>query len=368
MKPIHNGGVPYLERIGSGLGIAFGETKGSAGGSSTSTPPPLSIDPLQTSSPIVGYAGDQGSTGVSSGKGDEVWARHSARFFNDGGELARRGEAAEYIETNTPTASRFTVELADQYNRRNKNRGTNGQQDEDSDEGEDKRSRKTIQRIFLSTLGRIVPYSVLSLFLTAVNKRSDDAKARQQVLDSDLRRKSTGTSSAAVRARKQQIRRGEVGWVEKYGWMKWGFLLLLFWVGWNRLTGSGDGDGPYQPLATSITKNVAKLLSREPTVKLPSARLAELFDPNTGIYKNLPRTVLEPTRYHPTQDGLLIVNQSAPIDRHPIYQLIKTARDEWDLKKKRQSKTLSQAVEEYKRRNQGMVPPKGFEKWWAFVM
>ena len=365
MNPTNNGGVPYLERIGSGLGIAFGETKGSAGSSSASTPPPLSIDPLQTTSPIVGYAGEQGSNGVS-GKGGDVWARHSSRFFNDG-ELARRGEA-ELVETNTPTASRFTVELADQYNRKNGNRGSNGQQDEDSDEGEDKGSKKTIQRIVLSTLGRVVPYSVLSVFFTAVNKRSDDAKARQQVLDSDLRRKSTGTSSAAVRARKQQIRRGEVGWVEKYGWMKGGFLLLLLWVGWNRLTGSGDSEGPYQPLATSITKNVAKLLSREPTVKLPSARLAELFNPNTGLYKNLPRTVLEPTRYHPTQDGLLIVNQSAPIDRHPIYQLIKTARDDWDLKKKRQSKTLSQAVEEYKRRNEGMVPPKGFEKWWAFVV
>jgi hypothetical protein len=98
------------------------------------------------------------------------------------------------------------------------------------------------------------------------------------------------------------------------------------------------------------------------------ARLADPFHPKVGIYRNLPRHVVDESPYHHVADGLLSVNTSAPVDRHPIYQLIKQARDEWDGKKKRQSKTLKEAVAEYKRRNGGLMPPKGFDKWWEFVV
>ena len=58
-------------------------------------------------------------------------------------------------------------------------------------------------------------------------------------------------------------------------------------------------------------------------------------------------------------DGLLEVN---PNGRHPIYDLIEHAEADWDKKLNRQSKTLAEAVTEYKRRY-GRAPPKGFDKW-----
>lgn len=67
---------------------------------------------------------------------------------------------------------------------------------------------------------------------------------------------------------------------------------------------------------------------------------------------------------HLIQSGLLRVNASSSI--HPIHQLIRTARAEWDAKVERQSKTLEEAVEEYRRRYR-MEPPRGFSKWWDYV-
>ncbi|KAG7570939.1 hypothetical protein FFLO_01137 [Filobasidium floriforme] len=107
---------------------------------------------------------------------------------------------------------------------------------------------------------------------------------------------------------------------------------------------------------------------REEGAASRKARLADPFHPKVGIYRNLPRHVVDEPPYHHVADGLLSVNTSAPVDRHPIYQLIKQARDEWDGKKKRQSKTLKEAVTEYRRRNGGLMPPKGFDKWWEFVV
>jgi hypothetical protein len=71
---------------------------------------------------------------------------------------------------------------------------------------------------------------------------------------------------------------------------------------------------------------------------------------------------------HPIENGLLAVNLSLPVSAHPIKQLINDANVEWEAKKEKQSQTLEQAVAEYKRRNRGMNPPKGFNKWWKFVM
>jgi hypothetical protein len=71
---------------------------------------------------------------------------------------------------------------------------------------------------------------------------------------------------------------------------------------------------------------------------------------------------------HEIHDGLLTVNMSLPVSAHPIKQLIRDAKDQWQAKTSRQSKTLKQAVAEYKRRNRGMLPPKGFDKWWRFVV
>jgi hypothetical protein len=71
---------------------------------------------------------------------------------------------------------------------------------------------------------------------------------------------------------------------------------------------------------------------------------------------------------HPIINGLLSVNMTLPVSAHPIKQLIKDAKVKWEAKNAKQSKTLKQAVSEYKRRNGGLNPPKGFDKWWQFVV
>ncbi len=52
---------------------------------------------------------------------------------------------------------------------------------------------------------------------------------------------------------------------------------------------------------------------------------------------------------------------------HPTDELMQSARQKFDSLLARQSQTLPQAVKEYKSRY-GMDPPKGFEKWWEFVV
>jgi len=56
---------------------------------------------------------------------------------------------------------------------------------------------------------------------------------------------------------------------------------------------------------------------------------------------------------------LLFVNPNGP---HPIFELIRKAEQEWNTKIKRASKTLDDAIMEYKRRYK-RAPPLGFDKW-----
>lgn len=74
----------------------------------------------------------------------------------------------------------------------------------------------------------------------------------------------------------------------------------------------------------------------------------------TRIFAQL---VLEEHKYH--ADGLL---ETVAAGRHPVYDLIARAEKDWDAKQKRTSRTLPEAVTEYKRRY-GRHPPKGFDKW-----
>ncbi|KAJ2932199.1 hypothetical protein H1R20_g4882, partial [Candolleomyces eurysporus] len=73
-------------------------------------------------------------------------------------------------------------------------------------------------------------------------------------------------------------------------------------------------------------------------------------------------TPLGKHKYRP--DGLLEVDFDGP---HPIYELIAAAEERWKKKVDRASKTLEEAVEEYKRRYK-RAPPKGFDLWWQYVI
>jgi hypothetical protein len=60
-------------------------------------------------------------------------------------------------------------------------------------------------------------------------------------------------------------------------------------------------------------------------------------------------------------DGLLEVNENGP---HPIFELVREAERNWKEKLRRASKTLVEAVREYRRRYK-RDPPKGFDLWYV---
>lgn len=62
-------------------------------------------------------------------------------------------------------------------------------------------------------------------------------------------------------------------------------------------------------------------------------------------------------------NGLLVPNRDG---QHPIYDLIKYNRDKWEAKLAKASRTLDEAVHEYRRRY-GRAPPRGFDRWWTWA-
>ena len=62
-------------------------------------------------------------------------------------------------------------------------------------------------------------------------------------------------------------------------------------------------------------------------------------------------------------NGLVTVN---PAGRHPVYDLVERAQSAWEEKNSKASKTLSQAIDEYRRRYH-RAPPKGFDRWCVFT-
>ncbi|BGP24779.1 glycosyltransferase family 90 protein [Rhodotorula toruloides] len=96
---------------------------------------------------------------------------------------------------------------------------------------------------------------------------------------------------------------------------------------------------------------------------VPPPPLLETEDfglPDTGIDT--------PHKFDP--NGQLLVEPLSsfpePPAPHPILTLIKRAEIEWNKKVQRQSKTLKDAVHEYRRRYK-RNPPRGFEQWWAYA-
>jgi len=82
------------------------------------------------------------------------------------------------------------------------------------------------------------------------------------------------------------------------------------------------------------------------------------------LHPELPAfTQQHPTSSPPTHvfgsDGLLQVNIDG---RHPILDLIDRAEHDWNAKFARASRTLPEAVHEYRRRY-GRAPPPGFDRW-----
>lgn len=72
------------------------------------------------------------------------------------------------------------------------------------------------------------------------------------------------------------------------------------------------------------------------------------------------------TKPEPVPDPSSPKPKPAPPGSHPMYHLINTAERELEETKSRQSKTLEEAVAEYRRRYK-IPPPPNFDKWFAFA-
>jgi len=77
-----------------------------------------------------------------------------------------------------------------------------------------------------------------------------------------------------------------------------------------------------------------------------------------------PEELTSPHTFHSNGQIILHSLDSYPegVLPHPILTLIKRAEGEWSRKVARQSRTLKEAVEEYRRRYK-RNPPAGFDKW-----
>lgn len=94
-------------------------------------------------------------------------------------------------------------------------------------------------------------------------------------------------------------------------------------------------------------------------VDLPS--LEATHTPHSGSNKsdNTSTSTVRLPHHEWNNDGILRVNTKGP---HPIFELMRRAESQWKTKTVRASKTLRQAVFEYKRRY-NRPPPKGFDHW-----
>lgn len=91
--------------------------------------------------------------------------------------------------------------------------------------------------------------------------------------------------------------------------------------------------------------------------KKVTAPVAAVAPPKAAAGKKGKKDALPAHKY--LDNGLLVVN---PKGQHPIYDLLEKGKEVWDGKLERASKTLGQAVDEYRRRYD-RAPPKGFDRW-----
>lgn len=141
-----------------------------------------------------------------------------------------------------------------------------------------------------------------------------------------------------------------------------GLFVLFVFVFWRY----GD-QKPASGSSTAASRSYSYLLPSPPSAAGLAARappsLQRLFGsrsakkPKWNVDDDLAASPHGGHTYHP--NGLLLVN---PKGRHPINVLIENAEKKWDALLKKQSTTLDEATQEYKRRYK-RNPPKGWEAW-----
>jgi hypothetical protein len=109
-----------------------------------------------------------------------------------------------------------------------------------------------------------------------------------------------------------------------------------------------------------ISSNEDDALSAE--LKLIDQSLGSQAEQGDNIVEEI-APVQSRTGHDYLDNGLLLVD---PEGGHPIPELIQRAEEAWQTKLDKQSKTLEEAVAEYRRRY-GRAPPRGFDHWCVHV-
>ncbi|KAM0753101.1 hypothetical protein T439DRAFT_378824 [Meredithblackwellia eburnea MCA 4105] len=120
--------------------------------------------------------------------------------------------------------------------------------------------------------------------------------------------------------------------------------------------------GVFGPVRTQI------LLKPFPVPTTPDSQVRPV-DPNQPVYTvhQSGHLFIHPSAIeHSAKDNEYRQSQPVYSVRHPIHDLIANATGLWEKKLARQSKTLEQAVKEYRKRY-NRLPPKGFDHWFNFA-
>jgi len=110
--------------------------------------------------------------------------------------------------------------------------------------------------------------------------------------------------------------------------------------------------------ADTLREQQCRLFPRLKRCPDPFRRLK--YDDETGL-------LVYPAKLaNPSSSPTLSANPPPPAQPHPIHYLIQSAEASWNDKLARQSKSLEEAVAEYRRRY-GQAPPRGFDQWYDFA-
>ncbi|KAG6884642.1 hypothetical protein C0993_009359, partial [Termitomyces sp. T159_Od127] len=117
--------------------------------------------------------------------------------------------------------------------------------------------------------------------------------------------------------------------------------------------------------ATPLTRLDLDIVMTHPAPAMKTETVTRWVERKVGSDEHLRRSplALELGQHTYRADGLLEVNPDGP---HPIYGLVRDARGRWNKKLARASRSLEQAVGEYRQRYK-RAPPRGFDHWWAYV-
>ncbi|BGP15572.1 hypothetical protein JCM10213_003316 [Rhodosporidiobolus nylandii] len=128
-----------------------------------------------------------------------------------------------------------------------------------------------------------------------------------------------------------------------------------------------EQDRPVVKAARTRVKHVATK-AREERCRL-APWLAACPDPFAGLsFAEDEGEILYPATSSPsTLDSSPSSSGDIPAQPHPIHKLIRDAEQAWSEKVARQSRTLDEAVAEYRRRY-NQAPPRGFDAWYRFAV